>query len=320
MSNEITIPPIDKLPCVFRIVSIISKPDSSGKCTHYRVELFHEKASMTVSFSRSQPDIRLKEDVLVSVRWKLPVFCTEGAIQISRLVLLEHPIGTLNLFETVPYHWVKDRQLVNRAKAIMDALPDNLSLLIIAILWNGARFHRFCNRPASVSGHHSFESGNLLHTVEVAETIQLNASRYPLANLGISLAAALLHDIGKADEYSQWGDGWGMTDRGKLVGHRHTVLEWIAAAKATNRIYIPDAHYLSLIHALTAAPGAEFIGIRAPTTPEATLLNIADKLSGESSLTGMLVNKNGGWGIKHHHRKSKPFTLAASNTTNTAAF
>jgi hypothetical protein len=39
------------------------------------------------------------------------------------------------------------------------------------------------------------------------------------------------------------------------------------------------------------------------------LLNVADKLSGESSLTSMLANQKGGWGNQHHHRKSKPYTL-----------
>lgn len=315
-SNASSIPPIDKLPSIFRIVSISSRPSDNSKCVEYRAELFHDSASMTVSFNRSHPDIRLKEDMLVSVRWKLPVHCHAGAIQVSRLVLLELPINTVNLFETVPHRWVKNRELVGRAKVILDTLPDNLRFLFTAILWNGARFRRFCNRPASVSGHHSVESGNLLHTIEVAETVMLNINRYPKANLGIGLAAALLHDIGKAEEYNRWSNGWGMTDRGKLVGHRHTVLEWIAAAMATNRIHIPEKHYLSLVHALTAAPGAEYIGVRTPVTPEATLLSLADKLSGESDLTTMLANHTGGWGSQHPHRKSKPFTLPATADTS----
>jgi len=316
MNNTQNIPPIDKLPSVFRITGISASPTANGRGIEYRVEIFNERASMTVSFTRSQPDIRLKADMLVSVRWKLPVNSIGGAIQISRLVLLEQPIRGTNLFETVPFAWVKDRDLVKRAKTVLDTLPDNLNHLIVAILWNGTRFRHFCNRPASMSGHHSYENGNLLHTTEVAETVMLNAVRYPQANLGISLAAAILHDVGKADEYNQWGNGsWGMTDRGKLVGHRHTVIEWISAAMATNRILIQDKHYLSLIHALTAAPGAEWIGIRAPATPEATLLSVADKLGGESSLASMLANQKGGWGTKHPHRKGNLFTLPADVLT-----
>lgn len=314
MNNPHNIPPIDQLPGVFRITDISATPMMNGRGIEYRVKIFNERASMTVSYTHSHPDIRLKADMLVSVRWKLPVTSIDGAIQISRLVLLERPIKGVNLFETVPYSWVQDRDLVKRAKTVMDALPDNLNHLIVSILWYGTRFRHFCNRPASMNGHHSIVSGNLLHTTEVAETVMLNAVRYPQANLGISLAAAILHDVGKADEYNQWSNGtWGMTDRGKLVGHRHTIIEWISAAMATNRIVIQDKHYLSLIHALTAAPGAEWIGIRAPATPEATLLSVADKLSGESSLAAMLANQKGGWGTKHPHRKGNLYTLPADS-------
>ena len=78
----------------------------------------------------------------------------------------------------------------------------------------------------------------------------------------------------------------------------------------TNRINLPDKHNLSLMHALTCAPNAEWLGIRNPSTPEAMLLNMADKFSGESALTAQLAKQNGGWGDMHPHRKGKPFTIA----------
>jgi 3'-5' exoribonuclease len=46
-----------------------------------------------------------------------------------------------------------------------------------------------------------------------------------------------------------------MTERGALLGHKHTVLEWIAAARAQHRVIVPEAHYLALLHAITAAKG-----------------------------------------------------------------
>jgi 3'-5' exoribonuclease len=316
LTNAQNIPPIDTLPGVFRISAISESLSANGRATEYRAELFNERASMTVSFNRSTPDLRMKADMLVSIRWKLPVTCIGGAIQISRLVLLEQPIKGTNLFETVPFDWVKDRSLVNRAKTMLEALPDNLQHLITAILWNGVRFRHFCDRPASVADHHAYRNGNLLHTVEVAETVTLLAGKYPQANLGICQAAAFLHDVGKASEYNQWKNGeWGMTDRGRLVGHRHTVLEWIAVAVATNRINLPEKHYLSLIHSLTSVPNAEWLGIRQPATPEAMVLSMADRFSGESALTAQLAKQTGGWGEKHPHRKSKPYTLPVNALT-----
>jgi len=312
MFDEQNIPPIETMPGVFRIVSTSCIPMANGRGVAYRVELYHDRAQLTVTFTRSQPDIRLRADLLVSVRWKLPVVSVEGAIQISRLALMEHPVKEVNPFEMVPPRWVRDRDLVVQAKNLLETLPDNLKQLVSAIFWNGVRFRLFCDRPASIRGHHSSRNGNLRHTVEVAGMVRLLAKQYPQANLGISLAAALLHDAGKAAEYGTWSNGdWCMTDRGKLVGHRHTVLEWIAVALATNRIMLPERHHLSLLHALTSAPNAEWLGIRTPVTPEATLLSMADRLSGESALTAQLANRGGGWGGSHPHRKGKPFTLPA---------
>lgn len=314
MSDQQMLPPIDTMPGVFRVVSTSCVPMTGGKGVTYRVELYHEQAHLTVTYNRSQPDIRLRADLLVSVRWKTPVICHDGAIQISRLVILEHPVKGENPFDTVPPHWVKDRLLVRKAASLVDALPGNLRQLVCAIFWDGVRFRLFCDRPASMRDHHSSRNGNLRHTVEVGEMVKLLASNYPQANLGISLAAALLHDVGKAAEYDTWSNGdWCMTDRGKLVGHRHTVLEWIAVARATNRITLPEPHYLSLLHALTAAPNAEWLGIRSPVTPEATLLSMADRLSGESALTAQLASQRGGWGGRHPNRKGKPFTLPAED-------
>jgi len=218
MFAEQTMPPIDTMPGVFRIVSTSCVPAPNGRGVTYRVELYHDRAQLAVTFTRSQPDIRLRADLLVSVRWKLPVTTIKGAIQISRLVLLEHPIKGVNPFEMVPPRWVKDRNLVRQAKNLLDALPDNLRQLVCSILWNGVRFRLFCDRPASMRDHHANLNGNLRHTVEVAEMVRLLASKYPQANLGISLTAALLHDAGKAAEYGTWSNGdWCMTDRGKLI-------------------------------------------------------------------------------------------------------
>ena len=49
--------------------------------------------------------------------------------------------------------------------------------------------------------------------------------------------------------------------------------------------------------------------LREPSTPEATLLSMADRLSGEKSLLDQCANNNGGWGQKMPHRRVQPFTI-----------
>jgi len=209
---------------------------------------------------------------------------------------------------------VKDRTLVQQAGKLFEAVPDSLQHLLLAVFWDGHRFRRFCERPASLRNHHAFTNGLLVHTTQVAQIVLDLAKQYPQANPGLALAAAFLHDVGKSEEYVPWATGWGMTDRGKLIGHRHTVIEWVSVALSLNRIALPKEYHLSLMHALTCAPNSEWLGIRAPATPEATLLSMADRLSGESDIVRSLANQNGGWGSAHPHRKAKPFTVPESLT------
>lgn len=307
MLNEPVIPPIDTMPNVFRIVSTSCVPMPNGRGVSYRIELYHHKAQLAVTFTRAHPDIRLRANLLVSVRWKLPITSTQGAIQISRLVILEHPIKGVNPFETVPPRWVKDRNLVKQAKRLIDVLPDNLQQLVSAIFWDGMRFRMFCEHPASVHDRHSNRNRNLRHTVDECKMVRLLWSQYPQANLDITLTAALLHNAGKPPEYDTGNNGdWCMTDRGKLVWHRYTVLELVAVALATNRIVLTEKHRISLLDAVTSAPNAEWLGILSPMTPEATLLSMAIRKIGENNaLTSQLAQRDVRQSYKHPHHMSK---------------
>lgn len=97
----------------------------------------------------------------------------------------------------------------------------------------------------------------------------------PLIILG-----GLLYDAGKAEEYKfdvQSGR-FKLSERGLLVGHRITVLEWISMAKTQCRLDMPEPHALALVHLLTAVKGAlEGMGLREPQSVEASLIEIASR-------------------------------------------
>lgn len=98
--------------------------------------------------------------------------------------------------------------------------------------------------------------------------------------------AGLLHDAGKADEYYERGGDIVLSRRGCLLGHKVTIVEWIAVAREKVRVGIPDSSYISLVHALTATGSvAAYTGLRDAKTPEAKLLTHADRISGNAQLT-----------------------------------
>lgn len=303
-------PALPDFPSVFRLESITWK-HQEDRTAQGLATLWHHRAHLSVAWTVRQPDLRLKPGVLVGVRWKAFPQSLNGQIQIARLVLLERPIPSLNLFETIPYNWVRDRNLVDQGRTLLEGLPRHFQALFNAIFWEGARFQRYCIGPSSMQGHHAERNGNLRHSLEVARQMRSLCAERDFAHLGVGVLAALLHDAGKADEYRRGMDGkLTLSDRGRLVGHRWTVLEWIAAARARWNILVPEREHLSLVHALTSSAYApEWTGLRAPTTPEATLLSLADRLSGSDALMSRCAPEGEGWGRYHPHLKGRPFML-----------
>jgi 3'-5' exoribonuclease len=302
------------MPKVFRLTSIHHVPlnDKSTLCT---ATLYHDKAALKVSWIVNHPDIRLKSGALVSPRWLGHTTSEGGMIKISRLVLMECPEPWENMFHTVPHGWVKNRDLVNQAAELVESLPRSYRFLFNAIFWDGQRFKRFCTVPSSMNGHHAEDNGNLRHAVEVAQMMQQFCQMRELSNEGLAILAGFLHDAGKADEYRLSPTGeWKLTDRGKLLGHKITVIEWIAEAKLKCKLMIPAEHYMALLHCLTCSAGApEWLGIRKPAMIEAVLLSGMDRLSGTEDLMQRCTSSNEGWGSYHSHLNGRPYQIGDSN-------
>jgi 3'-5' exoribonuclease len=71
---------------------------------------------------------------------------------------------------------------------------------------------------AGDGGHHGYAGGLLEHTVGVATLCRETAELHPRLRRDLLLAAALLHDVGRALELTP-GPGFRPTDEGRLLGH-----------------------------------------------------------------------------------------------------
>lgn len=287
----------NQLPRIYRVTKFGYEQvaDRRFVCT---ASLFHEQASMLVRWTVKQPDIRLRSEVaLVEVRWgKQAPLSLRGTIQIDRLVVLERPERSTNLFQTIPSGWVRDRSLVKHGIELIERLPLALRMLFNAIFWEGERFRAFCTGPSSRRHHHAAMNGNLRHSLEVALGMRREIEEPVLTNtrsasdhsdiwstdLAIAVLSGLLHDAGKADEYRVRSDAThGLSQRGRLLGHKLTVIEWIAVARARWLPSLSEPQYVTLIHNITAAQAApDWLGIRKPATLAANYLSSLDRMSG----------------------------------------
>lgn len=307
-------PTID-LPWVYRVVNI-EREHLAGDSINNIAELFHDQATICVSWQSYNIDETITVGVLVSPCWKDQWICTEGNVEVASISAIANPSGDINLFETVPYEWIKNRELVQKAKQIIASLPKHFALLFTAIFWDFKRFQRFINGPSSLNGHHNWKHGNFTHTVEVAENARDLAENRPCVCLGVLIIAALLHDAAKTDEYkfNHQRGCFEISSRGALIGHKMSIIEWIAASVARYQIPIPNQEYLGLMHILTAVKGApQWIGLKEPASPECTLLSVADRLSGEADLLNQTMSSDKRFGKYHKHLRGRPFMINAAS-------
>jgi 3'-5' exoribonuclease len=121
--------------------------------------------------------------------------------------------------------------------------------------------------PAA-DGHHAYAGGLLEHTVGVATMCREAAQLHPRLRGDLVLAAALLHDVGRAQELER-GPAFRQTDEGRLLGHVHLGLRLIE-----ERASALDAGVRAeLLHAVAAHHDA-----RSVRTAEAAVLYHANHL------------------------------------------
>jgi 3'-5' exoribonuclease len=112
--------------------------------------------------------------------------------------------------------------------------------------------------PAAPDGHHGYAGGLLEHTVGVATICRETSQMHPRLRTDLLLAAALLHDLGRARELGP-APSFRQTDEGRLLGHVHLGLRLIedraAALEADVRAEL--LHAIAVHHDLRSAKTAE---------------------------------------------------------------
>lgn len=195
-----------------------------------------------------------------------------------------------------------------RLLKLMEELDPALREVIRRALFDEpGRFARFAAAPASAHGHHSVREGALVHTIDVAECAMLLANRYEACvDKQTVLAAALLHDVGKCDEYTEMPTGWDMSLVGSMVGHKviGCAIVW-AALEPLRRTSRQRA--LAIMNAIAFA-SSRSTDLRGPATLEALIVSKADQLSAAADLFRQSLRASGHVfdGVRHRHLPEQP--------------
>jgi 3'-5' exoribonuclease len=136
---------------------------------------------------------------------------------------------------------------------------------------------RFKVAPASVLLHCNWIGGLAEHTLKVVQTCERIADLYPKLDRDLLIAGALLHDVGKIEEYKV-NTSIDVTEEGMLRGH--VVIGADMVAERCQRVpHLPNEMRLKLIHMVLASHGEpEYGAPKRPQFAEALVVNFADDL------------------------------------------
>ena len=134
---------------------------------------------------------------------------------------------------------------------------------------------KFKKSSAAKAVHHGFVGGLLEHTLSVTNLCNYFTKAYPMLHKDLLLTVAMLHDIGKTRELSDFPQN-DYTDEGQLMGHivigAHMAMEKMDAITG-----FPQKLYSEVTHCILAHQGQlEYGSPKKPSIMEALALYYAD--------------------------------------------
>ncbi|NLK38280.1 MAG: HD domain-containing protein [Epulopiscium sp.] len=170
-------------------------------------------------------------------------------------------------------------------------------LLEIIFLKHPVVSKRFKTHSAAKNIHHGYMGGLVEHTLSVTQICDFVAPRYKFVDRDILIASAMLHDVGKVLELSEFPVN-DYTDDGQLLGHLIIGAEMIKDAAAQIEGFPKQLESL-LKHCMLSHHGEyEYGSPKLPKTIEAFILHCADNLDAKTKvIEEMLENDStqGSW-------------------------
>jgi 3'-5' exoribonuclease len=142
-----------------------------------------------------------------------------------------------------------------------------LTALVSEVLFSQPLAAEFRRAPCTRAGHHAYLGGLLEHTVAVATLVGELCTLHPRLDSDLLMAAALLHDVGKAREFT-YGAEIGISDQGRLLGHLQLGAEIVGAAAGE----LSEERRSQLLSCILCHHGPDALRMRSFPSPEAVAL------------------------------------------------
>ena len=145
--------------------------------------------------------------------------------------------------------------------------------------------------------HHGYMGGLVEHTLSVTQICDFFSGRYKYVNRDILIACAMLHDVGKVRELSEFPEN-DYPDEGQLLGHIYIGAQMIGEEAAKIEGFPPKL--ISLMqHCILSHHGEyEYGSPKLPKTMEAFLLHFADDTDAKVKVVEEMIDADstqGSW-------------------------
>ncbi len=200
----------------------------------------------------------------------------QGANQLNIKRVRKCREGEYDPADYLPVSERDNDQMWSELRAYIDSIGNKyLNDLLKSFFDDEAFAAKFRKSSAAKAVHHGFVGGLLEHTLSVTGLCDHYAKAYPMLHRDLLLSAAMLHDIGKIRELSDFPQN-DYTDEGQLLGHivmgAHMVMEKMDAIEG-----FPKKLYAEITHCILAHHGEyEFGSPKKPALMEAVALHFAD--------------------------------------------
>lgn len=217
----------------------------------------------------------------------------KGSIQIHicEINILED-VDPLVTAELLPFCSKSESLLREEFEDIVSTIKDEYILKLIDKVFNVNEVKEyFYKKSAGSEIHHAYVRGLAEHSIEVAKnTISYCNMGYPI-NKDIAVSIALMHDIGKVYELSDFPENK-YTDVGKLLGHISIGANLIGRCISEIDGF-PKNIEIDILHGILSHHGNKEMGSPVvPMTLEAIAVHNADKASAEINAFHLSIQRD----------------------------
>jgi 3'-5' exoribonuclease len=195
--------------------------------------------------------LRFESGDAVRVRGRIERFRGEMVAELDDVERLEP--GSFDPAEFLPAAYRSTEELEGFLEHLSREIHDPaLRRPVERLLLGGPVAAEFRRAPCTRGGHHAYLGGLLEHTVSVGTLVGELCQLHPRLDSDLLMAAALLHDVGKAREFT-YGARFELSDEGRMLGHLAIGAQLIAGAAED----IPAERRLRLLNCVLSHHGPD---------------------------------------------------------------